>query len=137
MDLREAYCGVWPIKRRQGYKTNKSNCWFSEKLIFRCSRREEILCRYLFGDLARHLSTTECMTGEASQLHLDFLTRQKFKGGVILESLWRKAASNVYRAQHFVGFHKLVEFLIFEIMLFVASRGIVQVCMKDHNCVQY
>jgi hypothetical protein len=66
------------------------------------------------------------MTGEASQMHLDFLTRQKFKGGVIFETLWGKAASKVYRTQHFVGFHKLVEFLIFEIMSFVASRGIVQ-----------
>jgi hypothetical protein len=77
------------------------------------------------------------MTGEASQLHLDFLTRQKFEGGVILESLGRKAASKVYRTQHFVRFHKLVEFLIFEITLFVAFRGIVQFCMKDHNCLQY
>jgi hypothetical protein len=66
------------------------------------------------------------VTGESSQLHLDFLTRQKFKGGVIFETLWGKAASKVYRTQHFVGFHKLVEFLIFEIMSFVASRGIVQ-----------
>jgi len=41
MDLREGYCGAWPIKCRQAYKTNKSNCWFSEKLIFRCSGREE------------------------------------------------------------------------------------------------
>jgi hypothetical protein len=28
------YCGVWPIKCRQGVKTNKSNCQFWKKSTF-------------------------------------------------------------------------------------------------------
>jgi hypothetical protein len=28
------YCGAWPIKCRQGSKTNKSKCRFWKKLIF-------------------------------------------------------------------------------------------------------
>jgi hypothetical protein len=33
-NLEAAYCGVWPIKCRQGSKTNKSTCQFWKKLIF-------------------------------------------------------------------------------------------------------
>jgi hypothetical protein len=32
--LRRSYCGVWPIKCRQGSKTNKSNSQFWKKLKF-------------------------------------------------------------------------------------------------------
>jgi hypothetical protein len=41
------YCGVWPIKYRQGSKTNKSNCRFWKKPTY--DWLVEDLSQYLFG----------------------------------------------------------------------------------------